>query len=98
MTEKPTISEELRADLMAVWALGFIEAMAGQKVEADDEIPKELGDALIAASKKTIKGSETFIAEVFQENPSTVYQTVYASGFEAAININGIMAAIGGNL
>ena len=98
MTEQPTISDELRANLMAVWALGFLEAMAGREVENDDEIPKELGDSLIVAAEKSIGGAESFIAEVFMENPSTVYQTVYASGFEASTMIIGITAPIEVNL
>ena len=94
MTEQQTISDELRADLMRVWAVGFLEAMAGRELEDDDPIPTALGDALIVAAEKSIGGAETFIAEVFMENPTTVYQTVYAIGFETSININGIAAPI----
>ena len=98
MTEQPTISDELRANLMRVWALGFLEAMAGREVENDDAIPTELGDALIVAAEKSIGGAETFIAEVFMENPTTVYQTVYAIGWETSININSITSPIEVNL
>ena len=98
MTEQPTISDELRGQLMMAWSLGFLDAWKGREVMNDEAIPTELGDALIVASEKTIKGSETFIAEVFMENPTMVYQTVYASGFEASININGITSPIEVNL
>ena len=79
---------------MRVWAVGFRDAMAGREVEDTDESPKELGDALIVAAQQSIEGAETFIAEVFQENPNTVFQTVYNIGFETFININGITAPI----
>ena len=98
MTEQQAISDELRADLMRVWSLGFLKGMAGRELEDTDEIPTALGDALIKAAEKAIRGSESFIQQIFQENPSMVYQTVFNAGYELASDINDVAVPIEVNL
>ena len=98
MTEQPMISDELRANLVRAWALGFLEAMAGREVNDNDTIPTVLSDSLIVAAQQSIEGAEHFIAEVFMENPSVVYRTAYNAGYETSITINGVMMPMEVNL
>ena len=84
MTEQPTISEELRGTLAQVFLLGFLNASAGTPVVDSDTTPAEVGPHLHDLATKCIEGSEALIAELYPENPQTVYQTVYAVGYEAA--------------
>ena len=84
MAEQPTISEELRGTLAQVFLLGFLDASAGTPVEDDDTIPAEVGPHLHDLAKKAIEASETLIAEIYPENPQTVYRTLYDLGFQVA--------------
>lgn len=92
MTEQPTISDELRADLCKVWALGFLDAMAGQPVEDEDVIPANQAAPLAAMVKQLAEGcinhAEAVIAELFPENPQAVYDTVYSVGFDLCSAMN----------
>ena len=86
--EAPTISEGLRADLCKAWVLGFLDAMKGEEVNADDEIGLDVGEYLVKLSKGCIDNAASFIAQAFAENPQAVYGLVYGAGFEACLAIN----------
>ena len=88
MTEQPTISEELRADLCRVWALGFLDAMKGEPVTDDDSIPSDMAPHLVKLAQGCIDNAESLTAQVFTENPSTIYQTVYGVGFDVCAAMN----------
>ena len=84
----PTISSPLRADLCRMWALGFLDCMKGEPVIDDDAIPSELVEPLVTLAEGCIDHAASFIAQVFTENPETIYSTVYGVGFEVCLAIN----------
>ena len=84
----PTISEGLRADLCQVWVLGFLDCMKGEEVNGDDAILSDMAESLVKLSEGCIDSAASFIAQVFVENPQTVYQTVYGVGFEVCLAMN----------
>ena len=84
----PSISEELRADLCRVWALGFLDAMKGEAVNDDDMIESDIANSLVKLSEGCIDKAASVIAQIFQENPQTVFQTVYGVGFEVCSVMN----------
>ena len=88
MPPPSTISAPLRADLCQVFALGFLDCMKGEEVNGDDEIPSDVAELLIKLSEGCIDNAASFIAEVFTENPETIYSTVYDAGFEVCAAMN----------
>ena len=91
--EAPPISEGLRADLCRVWALGFLDCMKGEQVNDDDVILSDMAESLVELAENSIDHSASLIAQVFVENPQTVFQTVYSAGFEACLSMNLLAAA-----
>ena len=83
-----TISAPLRADLCRVFALGFLDAMKGEPISDDDEIPSDVAELLIKLSEGCIDNAASFIAEVFQENPETIYSTIYGAGYDVCAAMN----------
>ena len=94
----PTISAPLRADLCRLWSVGFLDAMKGEPVTDDDEIPSDMAEPLVKLAEGCIDGAESFISEVFVENPSTVYQTVYQAGYDVCAAMNAAYSPIEINL
>ena len=84
MDEQPTISDELRVALMQVWALGFIECVAGGEVTDDDLITTQFGAELKEMAAWAIDEAVPTIAPLIQENPTVCYQAMYESGFNTA--------------
>ena len=84
----PTISPPLRADLCRVFVLGFLDAMKDADVNEDDEIEEDLAETLVKLAEGCINHSASVIAQLFLENPQTVFQTVYGVGFEACLAMN----------
>ena len=84
----PTISAPLRADLCRVFALGFLDAIKGEPVSDDDEIPSDVAELLVKLAEGCIDHASSFIAEVFTENPETVYRTIYSVGFDVCAAMN----------
>ena len=84
----PTISAPLRADLCKAWVLGFLDAMKGEAVNDDDEIESDMAELLVEMAEGCIDSSTELIAQVFVENPQTVYQTIYSMGFEVSSTMN----------
>ena len=84
----PTISEGLRADLCQVWALGFLDAMKGEEVNGDDAILSDMAEPLVKLAEGCIDHAASFIAEVFTENPETIYSTVYGAGYDVCAAMN----------
>ena len=85
----PTISAPLRADLCKLpWVLGFLDAMKGEAVNDDDEIESDMAELLVEMAEGCIDSSTELIAQVFVENPQTVYQTIYSMGFEVSSTMN----------
>ena len=84
------LGADLRAELQQCFLLGFLESMAGRPLEDEDCIPSELAPPppLVQMAEQCIDKAEAFIAEIFQENPQTVYQTVYATGFDICAAMN----------
>ena len=83
-----TISDDLRTELCQVWALGFLDAMKGEAVTDDDSIPSYLAPPLVHLAELSVDGAATMIAEVFQENPSIVYDTLYRVGYDLCMAMN----------
>ena len=71
-----------------IWALGFLDAMKGEEVIEDDEIPSYMAEPLVKLAKGCIDHAASFIAEVFTENPETIAQTVYLAGYELSAALN----------
>ena len=88
MDEQPeqqsSISNELRAQLMQVWMLGFVEAVAGGEVTDDDVIPTQFGDLLKEMATWAIDEAVPKIAPLIQEHPTACYQAMYEVGFKTA--------------
>ena len=84
----PTISEGLRAELCSVWLLGFLDAMKGEEVNDDDQILSGMAQPLAKAAEQCIDNSASMIAAIFQENPQTVYHTVYQTGYDLCAAMN----------
>lgn len=80
-----SISAELRATLSQVFILGFLDASAGTPVEDTDTIPAELAAPLMAMAHAAVDGSVEKIAELYRENPTEVYQTLYHVGCETSL-------------
>lgn len=94
MTEQPSISDELRANLEKVFALGFCDALTGRPVEDTDTIPNELADHLVLAAQESIAGAEQNIAQVFMEHPAKVYEEAYIAGYQTCIMLNGAVVPV----
>ena len=88
LEHSPTISEELRVALCQVWTLGFLDCMKGEPVTDDDSIPSDMTPHLVKLAEGCIDSAASFIAEVFTENPLTIYQTVYGVGFDVCSAMN----------
>ena len=78
----PTLSGQLRADLCMTWTLGFLDAMKGEDVTEDDMILSDMAEPLAKLSQGCIDNAASLIAQVIDENPSTVYQVVYSVGHD----------------
>ena len=73
---------------MQVWTLGFLDAMKGEPVTDDDTIPSEIAPHLVKLAEGCIDKAAPFLAQVFTENPSTVYDVVYGCGFDLCAAMN----------
>ena len=82
------ISNDLKVELVQVFTVGFLDAMAGRPVEEEDAIPSDLAPPLADLAHACIAYSEQEIAAVYNENPSDVYRAVYDSGVQVAATIN----------
>ena len=79
-----TLSDELKAELVQVFIVGFLSSMAGTPVEATDTIPSEIAPPLIEMALGCINNGEDKIAAIYQENPGDAYQAVYDTGVHVA--------------
>ena len=75
-----TLSDDLRIELCQVWARGFLEAMAGGPLTDEDYIPSDMAPYLVTLAESSVDGSSSLIAELYRENPTDVYQTIYEVG------------------
>ena len=82
------ISNDLRTELCQVFVVGFLDTMAGGQVTDDDLIPSGMCDPLAKMAEGSIDGAAAMIGEIFQENPSAVFATVYDFGAQVAATIN----------
>ena len=56
--------------------------MKGEEVNDEDTIPSSITPHLVKLAEGCIDNSASFIAEVFTENPETIYSTVYGAGYD----------------
>ena len=84
MDEQPMISDEIRVGLMQVWAVGFLEYMAGGEVTDSDEIDTQFGDLLKEMAALAIELAVPQIAPLIHEHPTVCYQAIYSAGRKAA--------------
>ena len=82
------INDDLRAELCQVFALGFLDRMAGFEVRDDDLIPYTPPPPDFATTLRTlalgcINHAQDMIAANIRENPQTIYNSVYEVGVEA---------------
>ena len=94
----PTLSSPLRTELCQVWALGFVDCMKGGPVTDDDTIPSVMVPHLVKLAEGCIDHAASFIAEVFTENPETIYSTVYGAGYDVCAAMNAAYGPIEINL
>ena len=94
----PAISGPLRADLCTAWTVGFLDCMKGENVSDDDTIPSEMVEPLVKLAEGCIDHAASFIAEVFTENPETIYSTVYGAGYDVCAAMNAAYGPIEINL
>ena len=76
----PKIDDGLRATLIKVFAVGFIDAMAGFQVTDDDLIAGVDAAAIERAALACIAKGEAMIAADYIENPQSVYAAIYDAG------------------
>ena len=88
MPPPPTISGPLRAALCQVWAVGFLDAMKGEPVTDGDTIPSAMAPPLVQMAEGCVDSAASMIAEIFQENPQTVYGVLYQAGYDVCIAMN----------
>ena len=79
----------LKAELCQVFALGALDALAGQPVEDTDTITVELGQTLFEMANKCVSSGERELASLYPENPQLTYDTVYSVGQEIIQTIVG---------
>ena len=84
----PNLSESLRSDLVLCFILGAADYMNGGPCTGEELIPPSLATPLYELAAKCIAGAEPLIAELFPENPETVYDTIYTVGYEAGATID----------
>ena len=94
----PTISDGLRAELRSVWLIGFLDAMKGEPVHGDDQIPAGMAEPLEKAADQSIDSAAPIIAAIVQENPQAVYRTVYQVGYDLCAAMNAAYGPIEINL
>ena len=71
-----------------MWVLGFVDCMKGEPVNDDDTIPSDMVPHLVTLAEGCIDHAAAFMAQVFTENPKTVYEAVYGSGFGVCAAMN----------
>ena len=74
MHHEPKLSADLQATLLQIFALGYIEQMAGCEVTDDDEIDSETASEIEAAALDCIAQGEDIIQATYIENPQQVHQ------------------------
>ena len=75
-----TISDELRARLCQIFALGYLDQMAGYAVTDEDLIERRDAETIETAALACIAASEAEIMESYPENPQSVHDEVYRAG------------------
>ena len=74
------ISDDLRLELIQVFALGFLDALAGFEV-ADSDVRMGIDPAAIESSALLcIAAAEDTIQATYMENPKAVHETMYSTG------------------
>ena len=81
------LSDALRSELVRLFAVGCLEAMAGAPFE-DDALPAEMPPSLAALAHELITTNEQQIAELFRESPTACAEAVYQTGIELAVILN----------
>ena len=64
----------------------------------EDSIPSDMVAPLIQMAEQSVDGATTMIAEIFQENPQTVYATLYSVGYDLCMALNVALGPIEVNL
>ena len=82
------LSESLRSDLVLCFILGAADYMNGAPCTGEELIPLSLATPLYEMAAKAVAGSESLIAQLFPENPETVFHTIYTVGYEAGATID----------
>ena len=78
--DPPKLAADLRATLSKVFALGFLDAMAGFEVKDDDLIAGVDVGAIEQAALACIDAAEDAIQANYIENPQMVHDGVYGAG------------------
>ena len=76
----PRLDDGLRAQLVKVFALGFLDAMAGFKVKDDDLIAGVDAGAIEAVALDCIAQGEEKLAVHYRENPQMCHDAIYEAG------------------
>ena len=79
-----TMTDAQRTGLMQVWALGFLEHIAGGEVTDQDQITTQFGDQLIEMATQAIEEAGPQIAPLILENPMACHQAMYEAGRKTA--------------
>ena len=74
------LSDDLRVRLSQVFALGFLDAMAGFEITDDDVLVGIDAGAMEQAALACISSAEGMIHANYIENPQMVHDEVYAAG------------------
>ena len=84
MDDELTMTDEQRVGLIQVWALGFLEYVAGGEVTDQDQITTQFGDQLIEMATQAIDDKASQIVPLLLESPQACHQAMYLSGRKTA--------------
>ena len=62
--------------------------MKGEHCQDADTIPSDMVEPLVKLAEGCVDSAASFIAQVFTENPSTIYEVVYLAGSEVCATMN----------
>lgn len=78
--DDPKLTADLRVTLSQVFALGYLDAMAGFEVKEDDLIASEDAAGIEALALAYIELTEDVIHANYIENPQMVHDGMYVAG------------------
>ena len=77
------MNNELRATLLSVFTLGYLDAVKGSPIDEDDVIDGETASEIEVAALACIAKAETMLMANYAENPGQCHAELYRKGRDA---------------